>query len=205
MLPESTEANPYTFNFNINLSNVSDASAANETKVISHQDQNQKLTEKKIEAAPIAIPVARPLIPESISSYKWHIAVALAVGSYGLLCYYAIKGNSYLKKADLWSSWRKELTIDDLLAISQQKFAQDLMQEIQQRYEKDVTTSLILFIRAIEQEEKDLAWYQSFYAWISYIHIQRLLFIDTKLYGQIAHRLQRLAYYRGCIDSLIKS
>ena len=64
MPPESTEANPYTINFNINLSNVSDASAANETKVISHQ--NQKLPEKKIEAAPIAIPVAKSLIPESI-------------------------------------------------------------------------------------------------------------------------------------------
>ena len=202
MPPESTEANPYTINFNINLSNVSDASAANETKVISHQ--NQKLPEKKIEAAPIAIRT-KSLIPESISSYKWHIAAALAVGSYGLLSYYAMKGNYYLKRIDLWSSWRKELSLDEILAIPQKQFAQDLFREVQRRYNSNFATSLILFIKAIDQEEKQIKWYKSLYDWISFLHVKKLMPIDAAIYENCAQQLQRIAYYKGCFESLVKS
>ena len=203
MLPESTEANPYIINFNLNLSNVSDASAANETKVISHQDQ--KLPDKKIEAAPIAMPVAKSLIPKSISSYKWHIAVALAVGSYGLLSYYAMKGNYYLKRMDLWSSWRKELSLDEILAIPQKQFAQDLLREIQRKYNTNFATSLMLFIKAIDQEEKNIKWYRSLYDWILFLHMQKITPIDKMIYENCAQQLQRLAYYKGCIDASLHS
>jgi len=202
MLPESTEANPYTINFNINLSNDSDANAANETKVISHQDQ-KLLPEKKIEAAPIAIPIVKSIIPDGIDAYKWHIAAVLAVGSYGLLSYYAMKGNYYLKRMDLWSSWRKELSLDEILAIPQKQFAQDLFRQVQHRYNTNFATSLMLFIKAIDQEEKQIKWYKSLYDWISFLHVKKLMPIDAAIYENCTQQLQRLAYYKGCLDASI--
>ena len=203
ILPESTEANPYTINFNINLSNISDASSAND--IMMNAQQNQKLSESKIDAAPILIPAAKSIIFDGISAYKWHITAAIAVGSYGLLCYFIMKGDDYLKRTDLWSSYRKELSLDEILAIPQKQFAQDLLREVQRRYNANFATSLMLFIKAIDQEESNIRWYRSFYDWISYLHINKLVLIDTEVYKNCAQQLQQLAYYKGCIDASISA
>lgn len=201
ILPESTEANPYTINFNINLSNFSDASSAND--IMMNAQQNQKLLDKKIEAEPISIPLVKSLIPDGISAYKWHIAAALAVGSYGLLYYLIMKGNSYLKRTDLWSSYRKELSLAEILAVPQKQFAQDLFHEVQRRFNANFATSLMLFIKVVDQEEKQIKWYRSLYDWISCLHINKLVPIDTAVYENCAQQLQRLAYYKGCIESIV--
>lgn len=199
--PTSIET-PGTIILNINLSNVDNSRMVNDARVDTQQNFKQFAANEDNPSLPTQN--MQSFLMSNVKDYKWHIAGAIALGSYGLLCYYAIKGNHYLKRDDLWSSWRKDLAINDLLMISQQKFAQDLSQEIYRRYNVDFTAALVLFIKAIDQEEKDLKWYQSFYAWINSLHIQRLVFIDKALYEQIAQRLQKIAYYKGCIEYMVE-
>jgi len=197
MLPEENiEETPATIILNFNFSNIDNSHNVNNARINTHQNLQPATSDFYDNSWTMQD------IKSFVIDYKWRISGAIVLSSYGLLSYLAIKGNYYLKRKDLWSSWRKDLNIDDMLSISQQKFAQELLQEINHRYDSDFTTSLMLFIKSIEQEEKDLEWYQSFNAWINYLHIQRLLFIDKSLYGQIAQRLQKLAYYRGCLESL---
>lgn len=203
ILPEEVGAGetPGTIILNINLSNVDNSRMANNAQL--DAQQNLKQLAKNEDSQSLPLQEMQSFIMSNLKDYKWHIAGAVALGSYGLLCYHAIKGNSYLKRTDLWTSWRKELAIEDLLAISQQKFAQDLAQEIYHRYNADFTTSIVYFIKAIDQEEIDLKWYQSFYAWMQCLHIQRFVFIDKASYEHIIQRLQKIAYYKGCIEYMV--
>ena len=63
------------------------------------------------------------------------------------------KGNHYLKRLDLWSSWRKDEEIT----------SQELFHEIKNRYNKDFATSLVLFIQEIQQEERNIRTTTLFY------------------------------------------
>jgi hypothetical protein len=194
--PDEIETIPCIINFNVNFSNATNTALTNDANINSHQNQSQ------IDSNSVGIPLSIQSLQSSLKAYKWHIATALAVGSYGLLCYYLIKGNSYLKRSDLWSSWRKELSLDELLALPHQQFTQDVCKEMQNRYSKDFTSSVILFMKAIEQEERDIRWYRSLYEWATFFYMRKLTPCDTAAYESCTQRLQRLAYYKGCLDTI---
>ncbi len=196
---DEIEEIPYTINFNINFANDNHCQSTNYAKIDSNQQTHLESTAKDI---PNTLQDMKSQVSTALVDYKWHIAAAVAISSYGLLCYYLIKGNSYLKRSDLWSAWRQELSLDELLAIPHQKFMQDLYAEIKHRYAKDFTHSMILFMKALEQEEKDIAWYQSLYEWTSFFYMRKLTPCDSAAYERCAQRLQRLAYYKGCLESI---
>ena len=198
--PDEQEDAHATIVFNISFSNVDNSHVINTSRNDSHQNIQQ--CQKNDKGMPLAIHDMKSFVVGNIKTYKWHIATALAVSSYGLLCYHIIKGNYYLQRSDLWSSWRKELSLDEMLAIPHYQFAQDLFREIQNRYNKDFATSLMLFMESINQEEKDIKFYQSLYKWISFFHVQKLTPLNKATYENCTHQLQKIAYYKGCIESL---
>ncbi len=174
-----------TIVFNFNLSNVDNSHNVNNARI----NTNQNLSQAELDSNDM--PWTLQDIKSFATNYRWGIAGAIALSSYGLLCYYAIKGNHYLKRLDLWASWDAE-----------EVTAQELFREIKNRYKKDFATSLVLFIKEIDQEEKNIRWYQSLYHWVGYLHIQKLLPFDATVYKNLAQKLERLMNYRACIEAI---
>ncbi|MBI2775201.1 hypothetical protein HYX58_04315 [Candidatus Dependentiae bacterium] len=158
---------PCAIILNFNVSNNNHVTSANDTSANSHQNLNQ--IEKNSEGAALATKDIQSFIGDAIKNHKLHISIVLAIGSYGLLYYYIKKGNHYLNRLDLWSSWKKE---EDPIMVSLSNHAQELFREIKNRYKKDFASSLVLFIKDIQQEKRNIRWYQSLYHWAGYLHIK---------------------------------
>lgn len=140
------------------------------------------------------------------NTYKWHLLAAALAGSYAYVCYYMLAGNNYLNNHDLWSSWRSDLPLDQLLAIPQAQFAQELLREIQRRYTDahsitDLVRPLAQFMARIEQEEETLKSYHYYFSWLLFLRMDKLVPISTIRFTKIPERLQRLAYYKNVFQS----
>lgn len=204
-----------TFNFNVVVHNKQDTQSNNSTNVATAQ------IAKRTEDSPILNKLGqlRPdlIIPQSIKdqlngknnffdTYKWHLAGATLLASYAGICYIILRGNSYLGKNDLWSSWHQELPLDQLLAIPQQQFSQELLSEIQRRYNEpasltDLIQPLTKFMKAIEEEEEQIRWYQSAYSWISYLYLDHIIPFSKQRFNSSTQRLQRIAYFKNVFQS----
>lgn len=205
-----------TFNIYLNVNNTQDTKSNNSTNVTTAQiakpaAPDSPLLKKLAELKPDLS------IPQSVkdqlhngtnlfAAYKWHLLGATLIGSYALLCWIIVKGNSYLGKNELWSSWRQELALDQLLAIPQEQFAQELLREIQRRYTNpasltDLVKPLTEFVTTIEEEEAAIKWYQSFYSWISYLNVHKIIPFSKNRFGKITERLQRIAYFKNAFQT----
>jgi hypothetical protein len=201
-----------TFNFNVYVNNSQDTKSNNSTTLTSTQ------VEKRTETSPLFKKLAElspdlqgiknqiQIKTDFFENYKWHLIGASLALSYASLCYFIIVGNSYLGNKDLWSSWHQELSLEQLLAIPQQQLSQDLLHEIQRRYTdpsslSDLNKPLAQFLTTIEQEEQDIRWYQSFYSWLSFAYITKIIPFSKQRFAKINERLQRLAYYKNIFQS----
>ncbi len=138
--------------------------------------------------------------------YKWHLLGLTVAGSYAFLLYIIYAGNSYLSNNELWSSWRQDLPLDQLLAIPQEQFSQELIREIQRRYTDprsviDLVKPLSEFIITTNDEEEQLRWYQSTFGWLSYLQLIKIVPLSKQRFTKINERLQRLAYYKNIFQS----
>ena len=187
---------------NINTVNTSQIDQAHDSSIL------KKLAELKAEL-PSAQTIKATLANYQSSlwsNYKWHIMGGSLITSYGLLCYLIFSGNAYLGQFDLWSSWRQEMPLDQLLSIPQMQFAQELLSEIQRRYTDpgsltDLVRPLTLFMQALEKEEETIKWYQSAYSWITYLRLNSLIPFSKVKFAQITARLQRVAYYKNVFQT----
>lgn len=198
-----------TLNFNVYLTNTQDATSANRTQVITNQ------VEKRIGRTPLFDAVKnnaalQQLQRNSLNSasksfldaYQWHLLIGSSLAGYALLCYCIVRGNYYLDQQNLWSSWRSELPLEQLLAIPQEQLGQELVAEIQRKYNTDgIITDVVLpfsrFLKDIEEEEAEIKWYQELYSWLTFLHVQQIVPANAVRYGKIKQRLQRVAYYKN--------
>lgn len=191
-----------TLNFNVFLSNVQDAKSTN-NPVITTSQYKQELRTPLLDA----VRAQKQSLENSTSksffeSYLVHIVATGAIAGYATLCYALVRGNYFLDKQTLWSSWRAELPFDQLLAIPQEQFGQELIREIQRKYSMDGTiTDIILpfskFLKDVEQEEETLQWYQELYSWLTFLHVTQVVPANSARYSKIPQRLQRIAYYKN--------
>ena len=126
-----------TLNFTIYVNNSQEARSNNSTLVA--PTQISKIKEESRIAKKLADlwidPISKQTLTERInassssflSSHKWQLLAGAMLGSYGWLYYFIFSGNQYLGNKELWSSWRQELPLDQLLAIPQPQFAQELL------------------------------------------------------------------------------
>ncbi len=198
-----------TLNFTVYVHNNQEAKSNNSAQIHHAEVGNPESTSVLKKLADIKTELVHTLKETKdnvLSRYKWHLLAGTALASYASLCYICFSGNSYLSNSALWSSWHQELPLDQLLAIPQAQFAQDLLREIQRRYTDagsltDVVRPLTMFLKDIEQEEETIKWYQSWYSWIHYLKLDLGVPFSTKRFGQIPQRLQRIAYYKNVFHS----
>ena len=202
-------ANAAALNLTINLNNHHDSQSNNSTHVCNTQSEVRKNDSPLLNKLSNAFP-ERPLqsLKDNIRKtdffdrYKWHALGATVLACYSTLCYLIVSGNAYLGRNDIWSSWRQELPLDQLLAIPQTQFAQELLQEIQRRYNDpssliDLAKPLAVFIQTIEKEEEQIKSYQFYYSWLSYLYFLKIVPFSKQRFLQIPQRLQRIAYYKN--------
>lgn len=198
-----------TLNFNVYLTNTQDATSANRTQVITNQ------VEKRIGRTPLLDAVKNKAALQQLQltnlnsasksfldTYQWHLLIGGSLAGYALLCYCIVRGNYYLDQQNLWSSWRAELPLEQLLAIPQEQLGQELVAEIQRKYNTEgIITDVVLpfshFLKDIEEEEAEIKWYQELYSWLTFLHVQQIVPANAVRYGKIKQRLQRIAYYKN--------
>jgi hypothetical protein len=134
-------------------------------------------------------------------SYKYYMAAALALGSYLYLSYVCIQGNRYLLDTTRWSSFKQELSLQELCGLDNQTLTNDLLHALHGRYivVKDPLNTLepmATFLYEIEVERKKLQYYQRLYSWIKLAHLTAIVPAKAVLYDTIAARLDRLAFIK---------
>lgn len=205
---------PYgsTLNFVVNLNNVQEARATNSsTHTNSHATESPLLD--KISELWVDPHTNQNLVKRFgnntgsfLNDYRWPLALVTLISGYAYICYIIASGNSYLAQKDLWSSWRQDLTLEQLLAIPQPQFAKELLQEIQRRYTDpaavtDIVRPLSTFMKMIEQEEQHLLWYQNAFSWLQYIKATTIIPLNKTQFAKISEKLQRLIYFKNAFQS----
>jgi len=137
---------------------------------------------------------------------KFYIGAGGVIGLYSYYCYQVICGNLYLKKTDLWSSWKHELSFDQLCLIPQQTLARELILSIQHQgidmqKPTDFMVPLVLFLHVIEEERRELLYYQTLYRRISMLKCRFLFPFNRKRYNHIEERLRRLSFVKNIFIS----
>lgn len=211
----ASHSNPIPYgsmlNFTVNLNNVQEARATNANTFTVPQSDSPLLD--KLSQVWTDPNTNQNLVKRFgnntgsfIGNHKWHILMAGILGTYAYACYIIASGNSYFAHKDLWSSWRQDLALEQLLAIPQPQFAKELLQEIQRRYTDpaavtDIVRPLGMFMKMIELEEQQLLWYQAAFGWIEYSKVIKIIPFSTAAFSTIALRLQRLAYYKNVFQT----
>lgn len=137
---------------------------------------------------------------------KLYLGAGALVTLYSYYCYQVISGNFYLKRTDLWSSWKQELSFDQLCLIPQQILARELVLSIQQhgldvQKPTDFMIPLVSFLQVIEEERIKLLYYQTLYNRITMLKCGSLFPFNKKRYNDIEKRLQRLSFVKNIFIS----
>lgn len=137
---------------------------------------------------------------------KVYFGVSALLALYSYYCYQVICGNFYLKRIDLWSSWKHELSFEQLCSIPQQALARDLILSIQHQgldmqKPTDFTVPLVVFLQVIEQERTMLLYYQTLYNRITMVKCGLLFPFNHTQYNHIEGRLQRLSFVKNIFIS----
>lgn len=206
---------PYgsTLNFVVNLNNIQEARATNSNLITRPASTSDSPLLDKLSSVWIDPTTHQNLVKRwgnntgsFVSEYKWPLLAGTLAAGYGYLCYTIISGNNYFAQKELWSSWRNDLSLEQLLAIPQTQFAKELLQEIQRRYTDpaaltDIVRPLGTFMKLIEEEEQQLLSYQTAFSRISYLKITTLIPISTAQFEKIPQRLQRIAYFKNVFQA----
>jgi hypothetical protein len=87
-----------------------------------------------------------------------------AVSIYLMISIVLIQGALFIRKQTTWASWKKQLSMEELLALSQDQLGRELVHAIQQRHMNvqnptDHITPLVRFVQEVDQEMKTLNRY----------------------------------------------
>lgn len=203
-----------TLNFTVNLNNIQEARATNssissapqETHIHTDSPLLNKLAQLWVDPNASLSKRLGSHAGSYIWNNKWRIVGSALLLGYLYACYSVITGNNYLAQKDLWSSWRPDLTLEELLAIPQAQLSKELLQEIQRRYTDpaavtDLLRPLNSFLLALDKEEEQLRAYQSLYSWLEYTRASKIIVASTIQFSRIESRLQRLAYIKNIFHS----
>ena len=136
------------------------------------------------------------------SSWWWAVPAASVAIVYAYINYKILKAQSYLKNNQLWSSWRSDIVLEQLLALPQDQLTKELLAEIHRRYFDHTTiadpiTPFVTFMNSLEEEEAAINDYLNLVQWLQYLYIARLFPIRPQIYTHTKERMQRLAYYKN--------
>ncbi|MFC1845567.1 hypothetical protein ACFLX2_00390 [Candidatus Dependentiae bacterium] len=135
--------------------------------------------------------------------HKYKVLGAGLLGAYAYALYNILHGNDYFARKDTWSTWRTELSNQDLAFIPQEKLALDLMAEIQRRHvtidkPTDFLSPVAQFMQAAKKEISQLERYDRLYRWTSKIYLSPLLPFNRKKFASAQQKIERLLYLQHC-------
>ncbi|MCK5632867.1 hypothetical protein KAH94_03905 [bacterium] len=139
-------------------------------------------------------------------NHKFKIAVSGVISIYLYVLYKVTNMNNYLKKENLWSSWKKGCSIAELLAIPQNDLSNELICKIQSVYIQaeqptNPMDSFSLFIQGVDLEMKQLKSFKTLCSRISNLGLQDLFPSYSEKKEQIEERIERLVYFKNAFSS----
>lgn len=140
------------------------------------------------------------------SENKYYMTASAIFGGYAYMFYRLRIIQSYVDTQPSWGAWKKEVPMDTLLAIPQDKLTQDLMMSIQERYisienPTDSLTPLMTFCKEISDEKDLVAAYHNYVSWCIQCSLNKILPISDTLLAQLALRKQRITYLSTLFQS----
>jgi hypothetical protein len=149
-------------------------------------------------------------ISSTISQYcyenKYYIAVSAVLGGYAYMFYRLRVIQAYIDNSPSWGAWKKDVPMETLLAIPQEKLTHDLMTAIQERYisietPTDSLTPLITFSQEITQEKELVSAYHSYVSWCTQCSVNKIMPFSQTLLTQLTERKQRIIYLNTLFQS----
>lgn len=136
-------------------------------------------------------------------NHKTEIIGSILLGASLYTLYNIWEGNNYFSCKNNWSTWKKELTNQDIALIPQADFALELMAEIQHRHltidrPTDFLSPVAQFIKTIDKEINQLKRYEQTYRWTSHIYLAPILPFDRKKFARAQEKIERLLYLKHC-------
>lgn len=188
-------------NINNSNTNAPNQSVNNSNTTTTNQNQEQNFWAHINNAATINFDQHYQQASDFLSSYKWYLIGGGICAVYTFVCYYIIKGNKYLSRSTLWSSWHPELSLDELHSFKQTTLADELVLTIQQRYTNpenptDFLSPLAQFMRKTTEELKYLRFYKKLFTFLHTFLLTKLLPINVARYNLIPERINRLLFFR---------
>jgi len=110
-------------------------------------------------------------------------------------------GNQYVKNHQLWSLWKQEKNLEQLMQLPQQDLLYGLIVEIQKRYVNtkypvDFISPLSDFMKELEKEKNKLLFYAKLHKILYKSYLLYLFPIKTDNFAKINDLLARLSFIR---------
>lgn len=204
---QQNDQGPQTIVINVNPSQSTTVTASQDTKQ-SNQSSTTATTSTKAgvqsmidQTATLLKKYGKQAVAE-LKKNKYIFAGTLGAVSYTYLCLEVAHGNAYLKNSSLWSSWKSELTLEELCACPQETVAHELNFSLQYKHIDrknpiNPISSLTTFVDDLEQEQQRLLYYQKLHTWLKKSRLIAIIPIETAAYETIKDRLQRIAYIKS--------
>lgn len=172
--------------------------------------QNAKLQDNQVNPNPTANSSATESFMSSINNltekngffskhYKATLFISAIAGSYALSLYTIYYCKNYLEDKSLWSNWQSNLSIEKLMEIPQDIFAQKIFDSINSRYSnlEHFANPTAKFIQDIDKEKNILEKFNSVYKFLKNYYILKIFPINTIAFEGITQKLERLAYIKN--------
>jgi hypothetical protein len=145
-------------------------------------------------------------ISQYCSENKYYIGASLILGGYLYMFYRLRVIQSYVDNKPSWGAWKKDVPMEKLLAIPQDKLTHDLMMTIQERYisienPTDSLTPLMNFSKEIADEKELVNTYHTYVSWCSQCSLNTIMPFSQTLLAQLAERKQRVTYVSTLFQS----
>lgn len=178
-------------NCNPNTVNSNQAQAHNYTAI--HLEQLQQIWQN------IDINACVHTAQRVLDEYKYYIGGAAIGLLYGGICYHMYKAKQYIAYRTVWSSWHKELSMEELLAMDIHKLSKELILAIHMRHSNDqhpvdFLSPLIAFNIHIKKELHMLQFYKQLYAYCNAWYITKLTPFSPVLLEELKEHIERALY-----------
>lgn len=141
------------------------------------------------------------------SLFKWvilhkkRIMLYSAGVSYVLISILLIRGYLFIRRTETWASFKKHLSMEELLALPQDQLGKELIHTIQQRHVNtqnptDHITPLVRFVQAVDQEMKCLNQYLMIATIIQRCRLMWIFPINRNILEQARELKQRLLFVK---------
>ena len=110
-----------------------------------------------------------------------------------------IQGNRYINRSDLWASWKSHMTAEEMQEYAQSELQKSLHEEILKRYLASAPNRLtcyLLFMKAVEQEEKYIQQHLKLAQLIKKSRLMRIFPINDEKIKRAHTTQKRLAFVK---------